>query len=132
VSSDEIRCRCGRTTYLVPGYESTRTCSKCGYLTSYCRCPNEVAGQKKAGVKLPSISERTRAMAGAAVISVIGTLFAITFFSSPFLAVFGLGMPFGLTVAFFAQWLKEGRPIEVAVTPELAWTTLQRSEVNRR
>ncbi len=57
MSPDEsVRCRCGRATYLVPGYDSARTCARCGYLVSYCRCGLEGEGKGKTGLNLPSVS----------------------------------------------------------------------------
>ncbi|MDE1854237.1 MAG: hypothetical protein KGI38_10910 [Thaumarchaeota archaeon] len=106
-SPDEsAKCRCGRSTYAVPGYDSLRTCSLCGYLTSYCKCRKESDGALKTGFRLPKISDRTRAMLGAGLVSSLGTLFFLTMLTSPFMAFFALGLPLGLTSAFFVSWLK--------------------------
>ena len=113
-SPDELtRCRCGSSTYLVPNTDSLRTCSRCGYLTSFCRCKRQGPISVFSRAKFPSVTDRTRAIVGSAVLSSIGTLFVVTLFSSPFLAVFGLGIPLGLNVSFFARWLRDQRPAVV-------------------
>ena len=107
---ERVLCRCGRGTYLLSGGDPRRTCSLCGYLTSYCKCKRERPAPFRTGFRLPSVSSRTRAMLGAGVLSAVGTLFAVVFLSSPFMAVFGLGMPLGLAASFFAQWLRDETP----------------------
>ena len=101
------RCRCGRGTYMVPGADSLRTCSKCGYLTGFCRCkwvgPSAVLSRALA----PDFTDRTRAIIGAAVFASVGTLFFIVLFSSPFVAIIGLGIPLALNGSFFAKWLMD-------------------------
>ena len=114
---ESVRCRCGRSTYLVSGYDSLRTCSKCGYLSSYCWCPREANRLLRAGLRLSAVGDRTREMLGVALVSSIGTLFIISVLSSPFVAIFSLGMPFGLSVAFFCQWLRDRAPA-IAVSAE--------------
>jgi hypothetical protein len=37
----------------------------------------------------------------------LGTLFVIFMLSSPFVAVFGIGIPLGLNAAMFTQWLRD-------------------------
>ena len=107
---EQVRCRCGRSTFLVPGSDTLRTCSKCGYLTSYCRCKRLGPLSTLGDLRLPNVTDRTRVIVGSAVVSSIGTLFAVALFYSPFFALFGLGLPFGLNVSFFAKWLKDQRP----------------------
>ena len=103
-----VKCRCGRSTYRVTGYEDLWTCSKCGYLTTYCKCKDDGSGLVRSGLGLPVLSDKARGMLGAGVISALGTLFFVTMLSSPFMALFGLGLPLGLTSAFFLQWLRDG------------------------
>ncbi|HKT21380.1 MAG TPA: hypothetical protein VJR06_01975 [Nitrososphaerales archaeon] len=106
---DSVRCRCGSSTYVVNGSDSLRTCSVCGYLTSFCRCGGTRVPPRTGQVSL-NVSERTRGMVGAAIVASLGTMFAMTMLSSPFFALFGLGIPFALTAGFFAQWLRGEAP----------------------
>ena len=117
-SADEsVRCRCGRATYMVPAYDSLRTCSKCGYLSSYCKCPREADRSLRTRFRLHEVGDRTREMLGVAIISSMGTLFMVSMLSSPFVAIFSLGVPFGLSAAFFGQWLRDRTPA-IAVSEE--------------
>lgn len=120
VQPDEhIRCRCGSGTYLVGGVDSLRTCSVCGYLTSYCKCKRTQVSRtaKSGGFKL---TDRTRGLIGAAVVSAMGTILVMTVISSPFFALLGLGIPFALTTGFFAQWLRGEGPAEATAPPEIS------------
>ena len=128
VPSEHTRCRCGRSTYSVSGTEHLRTCSQCGYLTSYCKCKREGAGGIRASLDLSSLSDRTRAMVGAGVLSSLGTLFVLTLISSPFMAIFGLGIPFGISASFFVQWLKD----EGSQVPETSMSVAVPSEARGR
>ena len=47
---------------------------------------------------------------GAAVSASLGTLLLVNLLSSPFLALLGYGIPFGLCAGLFAEWLSEGEP----------------------
>jgi hypothetical protein len=114
---ERVRCRCGSATYQVAGSDSLRTCSVCGYLTSFCKCEGGGLGR---ALKLSGagISERTRGLIGAAVVSAVGTTFVMALFTSPFFALLGVGIPFALTASFFAQWLRGEEPAAAeAVAP---------------
>jgi hypothetical protein len=112
VSPDSsVKCRCGRPTYLVPGHDHLRTCSLCGYLTSYCKCKKA----KEVVVSLmnfgsPWVTDRTRAALGAAVFSSLGTLLVVSMFFSPFVGLLGIGMPLGLSSGFYVKWITEEQP----------------------
>lgn len=110
IPDGQARCRCGRSTVPVKGSDNLRTCSKCGYMTSYCKCKNQSPVSALSSLRMPGVSERTRTIIGAATVSSMGTLFFVTMLSSPFVAVFGPGIPFGLSAAFFTEWLREERP----------------------
>lgn len=114
---DRVRCRCGSATYLVPGYAETRTCVRCGYLTSYCRCNVGGGDSGRPGFRLPPVSDRAKAVLGAAMVSALAVMFAVSFASSPFGAVFMFGAPLELVTALFVYWLREGRRPEVARAP---------------
>ncbi len=114
-----MRCRCGRSTYAVPGDESLRTCSLCGYLTTYCKCNGQGSRVSSRSLGVHSVSEKTKTIVGAAVASSMGTLFIVALFSSPLVALLGFGIPFGLCTGFYAQWLRDGAPPAVA-TAQLA------------
>ena len=122
-SPDELaRCQCGRGTYAVPGSESLRTCSLCGYLTSYCKCRWDVSARNRVRVPMESVGRGVRGLVGAALVSSLGTLFLVGLFTSPFMAILGIGVPFGLGVAFFAEWLREGgtgSPVDFPATEHL-------------
>ena len=129
---DELaRCRCGRSTYLLPGCDALRTCSKCGYLTSYCRCVKEPTGSSVA-FRFSPMGDRTRAMLGAGLVSAVATLFVVTLFSSPLFAVLGVGLPLGLSTSFFAEWLRDGTHVEVAAEAGTAGTAIEAARVGGR
>ena len=48
----------------------------------------------------------------------MGTLFLLTLMASPFLAVFGLGFPVGLTSAYYVRWLRDETPPIAAPLPD--------------
>ncbi|MDG7007221.1 MAG: hypothetical protein JRN06_03120 [Nitrososphaerota archaeon] len=116
------KCRCGRGTFLVPGTASLRTCSKCGYLAEFCRCKRVGPPAVLRRVRSPDLTDRTRAIVGAAVFASMATLFFITLFSSPFVAIVGLGIPLALNGSFFVKWLTDNPTVaeEPLVVPEVA------------
>ena len=76
------------------------------------------------------MSDRARTIVGTATVSSIGTLFFVTMLSSPFMAVFALGIPFGLNAAFFGEWLREKRPA-VASEDSMTLRQAQKTPVHR-
>lgn len=128
---DSVRCRCGSSTYPVVGGDDLRTCAACGYLISHCRC-GRTGWTARAKFRIPSIGDRARAALGAGVLTAFGTVFALTLFTSPFVAVLGLGIPLGLGASFFGEWLREEGPPQVAEIPLTPRTEQPKKRVNGR
>lgn len=122
---ERVKCRCGSSTYLVPGYAESRTCAQCGYLTSYCRCKDRDGENSPAKSGLPSFGDKARGLVGGSIVTALAAMFCISFISSPFEAMFVFGEPLGLVTAFFLEWLRDGRTsrsasAEIAVKPGTA------------
>lgn len=130
VPDESARCRCGSGTYAVSG-EGPRTCARCGYLVSYCRC-GETGWTAGARLRIPPMSDRVRAALGAGVLTAFGALFVMMMLTSPFVAVLGLGIPLGLCASFFGEWLRDDGPPQVAREPLTVETELLRKQGNSR
>ena len=106
-AEDSVKCRCGRSTYAVPGYEDARTCSFCGYLTTYCRCKSAASRPNRMRFEGRSAG-MARALLGGAAASFAGTTLVVAVIASPLVALLGMGVPVSISLAFMVQWFRDG------------------------